>query len=322
MDREPRPRRPLRRRALQAVLCIAAVYAGFMTYRIVGVYRYQPGECGTSVSLEEVARERVPPHPEAIDIMTFNIKGQAALLRRQHLDEVARAIREADPDVVGLQEVHRGTWQSRFRDQPAHVLAALAPFAGQFGASTRAMGGEYGNAVLTRGKLVDTAVLPLPGLGEPRSLLRTTVEVRGLRFDFLVTHLTAWGRFNRRVRADQVRCLREHLARLPRPYVLVGDLNATPDAPEIQALFAGSLVEPCGKPDEVTFPLLEQRLDYVLVGPGWEVLGTEVLRVGPSDHWPVVARLRWRGADGAAEPHAVVAGTAATESAATEAATE
>ncbi len=38
-----------------------------------------------------------------------------------HLAEIARVIREQRPDVVALQEVHRGTWQARFRDQPAEL---------------------------------------------------------------------------------------------------------------------------------------------------------------------------------------------------------
>jgi endonuclease/exonuclease/phosphatase family metal-dependent hydrolase len=304
--RAPTPPR-LGRRALQAVLGLACVYALFMAYRVLGVYRYQPGECGLTRMTDE-RTHRAPPAPQQrpIEVMTFNIKGQAALLRRSHLREVAAAIAAVDPDLVGLQEVHRGTWQSRFTDQPAQVLAELEAFSAHFGTSTRAMGGEYGNAVLTRGRIADAEVVPLPGLGEPRSMLRARVEIDGLELDFLVTHLTSWGRVNRRIRADQIRCLREHLERNRRPYVLVGDLNAPPHAPEIQALFEGAIVELCGDPGDVTFRLTDQRLDYILVGPGWEVLETRVLRSGPSDHWPVVARLRWRGVEGSRRTHAVV----------------
>ena len=45
---------------------------------------------------------RMPLH-----VMTYNIKGQSALLRPRHIERIADVIREAKPDIVGVQEVHR-----------------------------------------------------------------------------------------------------------------------------------------------------------------------------------------------------------------------
>jgi len=115
-----------------------------------------------------------------LHVMTYNIKGQSALLRARHIERIAEVIREANADIVGVQEVHRGTWQARFRDQAAELerLTGMRLFFG------RAMGNgssEYGNAVLTRGSIVDTRIDPLPGNGEPRSMLGATVDVDGIR---------------------------------------------------------------------------------------------------------------------------------------------
>src|ERR671921_531594 len=102
-------------------------------------------------------------------VMSYNIKGQAALLHGDHIREIGRVIREANADVVGLQEVHRGTFLSRRRDQPAELEEASGMkvyFGPSFGDERR----SYGNAILTRLPVEETHVEPLPGKGEPRSL--------------------------------------------------------------------------------------------------------------------------------------------------------
>src|SRR5579859_6455998 len=101
-------------------------------------------------------------------VMTYNIKGQAALFHRDHTRQIGRLIRDAQADVVGLQELHRGTWQSRFRDQLAEIEDASgmqAYFGPSFGDEHRA----YGNAILTRGRVEEYHVEALAGRGEPRS---------------------------------------------------------------------------------------------------------------------------------------------------------
>src|SRR5436305_14649175 len=101
-------------------------------------------------------------------VMTYNIKGQAALFHRDHIDKIGRVIAAAKPDIVGLQEVHRGTWQSRRRDQVAALEAASgmkAYFGPSFGNDQKA----YGNAILTNANVEESHVEALPGKGEPRS---------------------------------------------------------------------------------------------------------------------------------------------------------
>lgn len=262
-----------------------------LTYRAVFVYEFRPDDCPPPPTAA-----RRPPNamPETaarpIRVLSYNVEGHAALVRNGHLTEVARVIVEQKPDVVGLQEVHRGTWQSRFRDQAAE-LARHTGMTLHFGKSFGALGGEFGNAILTRGSLRDAEIVPLPTFGEPRSLLRATVEVEGNEFDFMVTHLAAWGGLNRRVRTRQAHCIVEQARAAGRRFVLCGDFNADPASAEIRALLTGDLLRLCGVASEPTFPLLRQRIDYILAGPGWEVGPAAVLRVGPSDHWPIVADL-------------------------------
>lgn len=53
--------------------------------------------------------------------MSYNIRGAAALYGGAHIERIASVIRAAEPDVVALQEVHRGTWKARYRDQLAEL---------------------------------------------------------------------------------------------------------------------------------------------------------------------------------------------------------
>lgn len=231
--------------------------------------------------------------------MSYNVLGQASLLSASYLRWVARAIEREQPDLVGLQEVHRGTWSARFADQidelarmtglRAHFGASLS---GQPAAGERGRAWEIGNAVLAAGDVLEAHVVPLPGTGEPRSLLDARVVVRGFSLRFLVTHLSAWGRMTSLSRHLQVQHLAERLASFSEPFVLVGDLNAPPHAPELRHLLAADLFRMCGDALECTHRMTRQRLDYVFADHGWTLVGERVPRGGPSDHYPVVVDLR------------------------------
>ena len=227
-----------------------------------------------------------------IAVMTYNTEGHAVLLNRKHLQEIAETINDVHPDIVGLQEVHAGTLQSRFVDQPAE-LEKLTGLNGHFGSSFHFMGGEFGNAILTRGQILSTRVDALPGQGEPRSLLEATIALRGGVVNVYITHFEAWGRLQRRARVAQAACVQKIIGKSRHPYILMGDLNATPDDPEIRQLINARMVHDTLGPGLITHPLTGQRIDYILVPQGWEARGTHVVRSGPSDHWPVVSTLRW-----------------------------
>lgn len=238
-------------------------------------------------------RPTPPDRPAALKVMSYNVQGHAARFASRYLERVAQVIAEERPDLVGLQEVHRGTWLSRFADQ-ASELARLTGMKVHFGASFARKGGEFGNALLTAGEVRSVEVHSLPGSGEPRTILESRVEVRGSELRFLVTHLAAWGRLGSGQRSRQVLHLAERLRGIDEPFVMVGDLNAPPDAPELRHLVAAELFRSCGGL-ECTHRMTRQRLDYVVADPGWTTVGARVLRVGPSDHWPVVVELHRQG---------------------------
>jgi endonuclease/exonuclease/phosphatase family metal-dependent hydrolase len=227
-----------------------------------------------------------------LKFMSYNIQGHAAKGRHDFLPKLAEVIVAARPDVVGLQEVH---WRTRVG--PTHqgeVLASLTGMNLMFGRSTIMDGGEYGNAVLTRGEIRSQFVHPLPGSGEPRSVLQADIHLDGQDVTFFVTHLAAWGRLLRVARMRQIAELGDITARGALPHVLVGDFNVPPGADEIRTLLSHGHLRVIGDARETTFPMTRQRLDYIFADPRWEAVSTDVIRRGPSDHWPIVAELNLR----------------------------
>jgi endonuclease/exonuclease/phosphatase family metal-dependent hydrolase len=222
--------------------------------------------------------------------MSYNIQGHAASKRRDHLPKLAEVIAAVAPDVVGLQEVHCRTRTSVI-DQGSQ-LAELTGLNLAFGRSCAMQGGDYGNAVLTRGRIMRSHVYPLPGSGEPRSVMQADIEVNGVELSFFVTHLAAWGRLLRMARLSQIAELGDVIARGSLPHILVGDFNVSPGAEEISKLEARGHLRMYGERSEVTFPLTRQRLDYVFGDARWEFVDSEIIRRGPSDHWPVVVKLK------------------------------
>lgn len=240
-------------------------------------------------------------------VLSYNIQGHGALFSKFYLGGIARAIRQAAPDVVGLQEVHRGTWAARFRDQ-VEDLALATGMKAFFGRSLTHRTGEYGNAVLTRGRVVAEEITPLPGEAERRSLFRCRVDLSHHEIDFYVTHLAAWGPLTRNIRRRQATFVADRLREARAPFILVGDLNAHPGASELGPLVGSSDVRVCGERDVPTHRVMRQRLDYILADPSLRSVENQVLRVGPSDHFPIVARFSGLHRPAAGAPSRVVAG--------------
>jgi endonuclease/exonuclease/phosphatase family metal-dependent hydrolase len=94
-------------------------------------------------------------------VMSYNIRWGLGTDGRYSLERVAEVIREAGADLVGLQEIERGSPRSRFRDQPA-LLGRMLEMEVAFGANLRLGGWRFGNALLSRFPLRRFRNVPLP----------------------------------------------------------------------------------------------------------------------------------------------------------------
>ena len=273
------------RRLRKIAIILGAIFVLAAAYRVLGVYEFRSGECH---ALQP--RKFASTYPKHLTVMTFNIEGHASLLRSDHIEQIAAAINKHNPDIVAINEAHRNTWQARFGDH-VEQLRRLTRMNGVFGRSYTFLGGDFGNAILTRGQIVKSDVHKLPGTGEPRSLLEAVVSINGGMVEMYVTHTTAWASVNKSTRDLQLQCINSHLNASAFPFIVAGDLNAPPDSEEMARFLNRNTLRFVGDPKVPTHRVMEQRLDYILVDPGWTVRGSRVLDDGPSDHRPVLAEL-------------------------------
>lgn len=272
------------RRKRKLLFGVIAFFAVILSYRVLAIYRFRSGEC-----VAAQPRTFASTYPKRLVILQYNIEGHAALIRSDHIAQIAAVINQVKPDVVTINEAHRNTWQARFHDH-VEELRRLTGMNGVFGRSYDFLGGEFGNIVLTRGDILRSSVHDLPGTGEPRSVLEAIVRVNGGIIELYSTHLTAWGSINSEVREHQLSCLANHVRASAHPFILTGDLNAPPDAEEIKKFSSETVLQMCG-PIGPTHKITEKQLDYVFADRGWKVVSARVLDIGPSDHRPVVAEL-------------------------------
>jgi endonuclease/exonuclease/phosphatase family metal-dependent hydrolase len=234
--------------------------------------------------------------------MTFNIHHGVGTDGRLSLDRVAQVIRSAGAEVVGIQEVdrHYGA-RSAFVDQAtwlADDLGMHVVFGANLDLDPLVAGRprrQYGNAILSEGPILDWENTHLPRFDdhEQRGLLRARILVSGTPVQVYDTHLQ---HDDAAERLAQARAIVPLVADPDDPVVLLGDLNATPKAPEIRTL-TGTLVDgwaAVGVGAGYTFPSghPRRRIDYVMVSPDVVVGSIVVPRTGAaSDHLPVVADL-------------------------------
>jgi endonuclease/exonuclease/phosphatase family metal-dependent hydrolase len=236
-----------------------------------------------------------------LTVMTYNIRQGRAVQGVLDLDTTAAVIRAQYPDLVALQEVGRH-WSadSDFRDQAAE-LGGMLGMEHVFGANLDrdppkpgAPRRQYGTAVLSAWPLLHSENILLPRASadnEQRGLLVVDVEVEGVPLRVHNAHLGV-SAGDRRL---QVEAILAETDKATVPFALLGDLNASPSAPELAPLFerlcdAWSVA---GKGDGFTFPASapKARIDCILVSSQLRVDSARVPALQGSDHLPLVAEL-------------------------------
>src|SRR3712207_439282 len=178
-----------------------------------------------------------PPIP--VRLVTFNTHHGVGDDGRHDLPRLAKVLAAAEADVICLQEVDR-RFGGRSEDvDQALLLARALDMQLAWGPAIDEPRGkdadrrQYGNAVLSRLPVLVSDVHPLPGGGEPRSALRTMVELDGGALWVTTTHLSTR---SPQERAEQLAAIAQLHTEPMQTGVLVGDFNADPGAPELAPL--------------------------------------------------------------------------------------
>lgn len=160
-----------------------------------------------------------------INVATYNIcHGRYADL---DWSRIASAIREADADMVGLQEIDMGTNRIGGLDTVAALTAATGLTHALFVPAMDFDGGQYGTAILSRYPISAAERHPLPSASyEPRAFGCVTLTLgEGSTLTFLNTHLSYESHTQQDIQFAYIAdWMGKHL--LPdTPAVLTGDFN-------------------------------------------------------------------------------------------------
>lgn len=235
-----------------------------------------------------------------LKIMTFNI---ASCHKSQHgITDVANAIKDEHPDLVGLQELDKFTHRSGPTVDQLHELSRLTGLShSTFIHSMELNGGQTGNAILSR-HAFDTVELHHLRAGDPGEtkslgIISTKIFEEG-RLYFGVLHLEHKTENLREKQAKEVIELCQRIVPEGEPFILAGVFNDSSTSRTLEHFLKhGGFQIPCEKCPK-TFPAHHPRetLDYILLNAkAMEMFEVKSYRAisseHSSDHIPVIVEL-------------------------------
>ncbi len=257
----------------------------------------------------------------AFRVVTFNIHKGADNENRYSLERTIAAIARVGADVVGVQEALRNHPQFNCDDQPALIAERLRRVTGQRWVYAYAkswitedrscVDRGVGDDVATEGLALfaPERILESGHINLPESRVGLMVRVASMPdVPVIVTHLAA-SRRNQAHRVSQIAALLSWAAQHG-PGILMGDLNARPEAIELAPMlrqYRDSWAEAsarglhAGVPSGSTRPGYEARIDFMLYAPASPLAleSVEVIDTSTpdglgevSDHRPVAATFR------------------------------
>jgi endonuclease/exonuclease/phosphatase family metal-dependent hydrolase len=266
-----------------------------------------------------LAGSDVAAAPEPLSIMSFNIRYGTAddgenrwERRRGQLFDVLKA---SDPDLIGLQEALHFQIDEILAAVPGYRMVGV-------GRTDAGQGGEYA-AILYRASRLSVRRTGTFWLSDTPDVVRSNTwgaalerictwaifdDNRGTPFYAFNLHLD---HVSQPAREKSVTLVLDRVtARQPAlPVVVLGDFNAGEANPATQAMlrtFRDSFrmrhpdAKDVGTGNQFKLGTTAgEKIDYIFVEPATEVLSADIIRTSvdgryPSDHFPVVARIRFR----------------------------
>ena len=218
---------------------------------------------------------------QKVRVMSYNVKNGHGMDGVKDIKRCGQLVREAQPDIVAVQELDSCTRRNKF-----YVLGKMAEAAGgyhaYFGPTIPHSGGKYGIGILTKEPALSVAFHRLPCPKEPRGML--VVELK--KYYIISTHLS----LKEEQRVESVAIIKDVVSKLKnKPVFIAGDMNAKPHSAPIVAFkeFAQLLTDDT----KFTFPSDDPRvcIDYIFgVNGSFKVLKKHIFYDSLfSDHVPL-----------------------------------
>lgn len=208
------------------------------------------------------------------------------------LSLIGNVIKDAELDIVGVQEVDYKTQRVDGADQPAQLAAAAGMKYYKFARAIDYKGGEYGTLILSRYPIKEFTVTQLETKGkEGRSIGHAVIDVNGTLIDFFNTHLSYE---ESSLRVAQFQVLKKLLSDCE-TYILTGDFN-TDNYSEFSVLGYGGMVNNTRR-HYVTFPGSDSSIDNIVYSANLKDVKSGTVSRAYSDHNMLWAELTMKPKD-------------------------
>ncbi|WP_133257498.1 endonuclease/exonuclease/phosphatase family protein [Paenibacillus montanisoli] len=220
-------------------------------------------------------------------VMTYNIRHGKGMDGQTNLRRLVEEIAKANADVVTLQGVDRFLPQSGFKDQLKKLAKQLRMYS-CFSPSVNLLIVQYGNAILSRYPIISKEIKYIGGSIERRSALTARLQIGEESVTVLNTHLGV----HTKERMKQIPILWDALNKLERPAIIAGDFNMEMDDPLMKQL--KSRWQKIALQKKHSTEDNGGEIDHIFVNMLIEQASAWVQPSDVSDHYPVIAELRWR----------------------------
>lgn len=257
---------------------------------------------------EPISAEQSESKEVQAKVATFNMQAGSGVDGKYDLDRIADTLSGIDADIIGLQEVdvHWGSRSNnedtiRILAEKLHMHAYFAPIYDFDPEMDGAPRRQFGVGILSKHPIVqaenheimrlstqNTEPIPEPAPG----FLQADIDIDGAIVSFFVTHLDY--RPDPYVRIMQISDMLRIMS-ASNYSVLMGDMNANPDAKELSPLFEKfqDVWEIQGDDPGYTYPSNNpsKRIDYIFASKRMQVNTSKTIDTGASDHKPVAAEM-------------------------------
>ena len=235
-----------------------------------------------------------------LTIVTYNINHGEGIDGLYSSIRIARTLEQYEPDLVALQEVDMGTNRVN-QDLQVEIIAKHLEMFYLFGKTVNYIGGEYGNAILSKYPIISSQNSDISPHNAPekRRLLRATIDLGfktlkfystkfGIMDDEIIYNSQRIGKFIKRMEPND-------------PVIFGGDFGVKPYSLLLKDLMYSMIdLGTRFNNQSTTYPtmLMSRRLDYILINkyvePVEYLIPLDSLSTISSDHLPIVAKVRIR----------------------------